>query len=43
MAFSPDYELMVTGSDDKKVRIFNALSGQLVCELQGHTGELETV
>lgn len=40
MAFSPDYEIMVTGSDDERVRIFNAVSGELVCKLKGHTGEL---
>ena len=40
VAFSPDYEIMVTGSHDERVRIFNAVSGELVCKLKGHTGKL---
>ena len=31
--------MMVTGSDDERVRIFNAVSGVLVCKLKGHEGE----
>lgn len=38
VAFSPDFEIMVTGSDDERVRIFNAVTGKLVCKLKGHTG-----
>ncbi len=38
VAFSPDFEMMVTGSDDERVRIFNAVSGNLVVKLKGHTG-----
>ena len=40
MAFSPDFEIMVTGSDDQRVRVFNAQEGTLVCKLKGHTGYL---
>ncbi len=40
VAFSPDYEMMVTGSDDQRVRVFNAVTGNLICKLKGHTGEL---
>ena len=39
VAFSPDFEMMVTGSDDERVRVFNALTGKLVVKLKGHTGE----
>ena len=40
MAFSPDFEIMVTGSDDQRVRVFNAHEGTLVCKLKGHTGNI---
>ena len=40
MAFSPDFEIMVTGSDDQRVRVFNAQEGTLVCKLKGHTGNI---
>ena len=36
--FSPDFELLVTGSEDKKVRVFNAASGRFVVGLSGHKG-----
>ena len=39
MAFSPDFEMMVTGSDDERVRVFNAVTGKLICKLKGHTGK----
>ena len=38
MAFSPDFQLAVTGSDDHKVRIYNARTTDLICDLSGHTG-----
>ena len=39
MAFSPDFELMITGSDDERVRVFNSVTGNLVVKLKGHTGK----
>ena len=42
MAFSPDFEMMVTGSDDERVRVFNAVTGKFVCKLKGHTGRETT-
>ena len=38
VAFSPDFEMMVTGSDDQRVRVFNALTGKLVVKVKGHEG-----
>jgi len=38
VALSADFEMMVTGSDDYKLCIFNTLSGKLVATLEGHTG-----
>ena len=38
VAFSSDFEIMVTGSDDERVRLFNALTGKLVVKLKGHEG-----
>jgi hypothetical protein len=29
---------MVTGSDDERVRVFDARNGAMVCKLKGHTG-----
>ena len=44
IAFSPDYELMVTGSDDASVRVFNVpRGGAAVCKLKGHTGSVHCV
>ena len=40
MAFSPDFELMVTGSDDERVRVFNAVTGKHIVKLKGHEGNL---
>ena len=39
VAFSSDFQIMVTGSDDQRVRVFNAKEGTLVCKLKGHTGD----
>ena len=39
VAFSSDFQIMVTGSDDQRVRVFNAKDGTLVCKLKGHTGD----
>jgi len=38
VALSVDFEMMVTGSDDFRLRIFNTDSGELVTTLKGHTG-----
>jgi len=32
--------MMVTGSDDYRLRIFSTLSGELVATLEGHIGWL---
>ena len=42
-AFSPDHELMVTGSDDRRVRVFNAVSASFVCMLSGHSAAVRCV
>ena len=36
--FSTDFELLITGSEDKTVRVFNAASGRFVVSLSGHKG-----
>ena len=38
VAFSPDFEMMVTGCDDQRVRVFNSVTGKLVVKLNGHSG-----
>ena len=38
MAFSQDFQILVTGSDDQRVRIFNAKTAQFICKLKGHEG-----
>lgn len=40
VAFSPDFQIMVTGCDDQRVRVFNTSTGKLVCKLKGHTGSI---
>ena len=42
VAFSPDFEIMVSGCDDQRVRVFNAISGKLVVKVKGHTGRSDT-
>lgn len=42
VAFSTDFEFVVTGSDDQRVRVFNCKTGDMVCKLKGHTGEDHT-
>lgn len=39
VAFSPDFQIMVTGCDDERVRVFNTNTGSLVCKLKGHSGK----
>ena len=36
-AFSPDGQRIVTASEDRTARVWNAASGQLVAKLEGHT------
>ena len=36
-AFSPDGRWIVTASDDKTARVWNAANGQVLATLQGHT------
>lgn len=41
VAFSRDLEMMVTGSDDGRVRVWNRPKNILVCRFFGHTGKTE--
>ena len=44
VSFSGDGKLIVSGSDDKTVRVWNAVSGKCVLgPLQGHTGVVRSV
>ncbi|XP_036362845.1 WD repeat-containing protein 38-like [Octopus sinensis] len=43
VAFSPDFKLIVTGSDDKIVRIFNTTTCELLYEVEGHQGAIRCV
>jgi len=42
-ALSTDFEIMVTGSDDNGLRIFNTVSGELVTTVGGHQGAIKAV
>ena len=43
MAFSPDGRRIVSGSDDKTVKVWDAATGQETLTLKGHTGEVHSV
>jgi transcriptional regulator with XRE-family HTH domain len=40
IAFSPNGQLLASGSDDQTIRLWNALDGTCLAVLQGHTGGL---
>ena len=40
--FSPDGQRILTASDDKTARVWNAASGQLLATLQGHTESVKS-
>lgn len=39
ISFSSDISFAVTGSDDRRVRVFNVKTKQCVITLQGHEGK----
>ena len=41
--FSPDGKVVVTGSDDKTVRVWNARTGEAIHALEGHTAAVTSV
>jgi WD40 repeat protein len=43
VAFSPDGNRIVSGSDDKSVRVWDAKTGEQLRELQGHTDSVTSV
>lgn len=43
VAFSRDLEMMVTGSDDSLVRVFNATVNRLITSLSGHKGYIAKI
>jgi WD40 repeat protein/serine/threonine protein kinase len=43
VAFSPDGTRIVTGSFGETAKVWNARSGTLICELQGHTDRVTSV
>lgn len=38
IAFSPDGQTLITGSDDSTARVWNAVTGEIEMKLSGHTG-----
>ena len=42
MSFSPDGTRVVSGTYDQSVRIWNAITGEIECELKGHSGVVES-
>jgi WD40 repeat protein len=43
VAYSPDGAHIVSGSDDKTVRVWDAQTGKLLAVLEGHSGSLNSV
>ncbi|CAH1785665.1 unnamed protein product, partial [Owenia fusiformis] len=43
VAFSNDFEMMVTACDDCRVRVFNSRSGDMVVKLKAHTGAVRCI
>ena len=43
MAFSPDGRQLASASEDKTIRLWDALTGQEILTLKGHTGEVRSV
>ena len=43
MAFSPDGQSVVSGSDDKTVRLWSVESGELLQTMEGHTSPVMSV
>ncbi|MEN8215573.1 MAG: WD40 repeat domain-containing protein [Pseudomonadota bacterium] len=43
VAFSPDGQILASGSEDKTVRLWDVQTGQCLKVLQGHTGQIQAV
>ncbi len=42
-AISPDSAILASGGSDSKIRLWNPLTGELLCTLTGHSDEVKTV
>jgi WD40 repeat protein len=43
VSFSPDGSQIVSGSRDKTIRVWDAVTGKIIKELEGHTGPVMSV